>query len=51
MKGDVTVRVNEQELLLSPGDVLHIKGNEPHQFFNRSTESVKFLCVRDFTSS
>jgi quercetin dioxygenase-like cupin family protein len=51
LSGEVTVRVNEQELLLHPGDVLHINGNEPHQFFNQSTEPVKFLCVRDFTSS
>ncbi|MFW9767420.1 MAG: cupin domain-containing protein [Candidatus Thorarchaeota archaeon] len=51
LSGEVTVVVNEQELHLHPGDVLHIKGNEPHQFFNHSIEPVKFLCVRDFTSS
>jgi quercetin dioxygenase-like cupin family protein len=51
LSGDVAVKVNEQEILLHPGDVLHIKGNEPHQFFNYSAEPVKFLCVRDFTSS
>jgi quercetin dioxygenase-like cupin family protein len=51
LSGAVNVKVDEQELLLHPGDVLHIKGNEPHQFFNHGTEPVKFLCVRDFTSS
>jgi quercetin dioxygenase-like cupin family protein len=51
LSGEVTVRVNEKEILLHSGDVLHIKGNEPHQFFNRSDQLVKFLCVRDFTFS
>jgi quercetin dioxygenase-like cupin family protein len=50
LDGEVSVKVGEQELLLHSGDVLHIRGNEPHQFFNRGTELVKFLCVRDFTS-
>ena len=49
--GEATVKVGEKELVLHPGDVLHIGGNEPHQFFNRGSEPVKFLCVRDFTSS
>jgi quercetin dioxygenase-like cupin family protein len=51
LDGTVAVKIDDQEILLNPGDVLHIKGNEPHQFFNRSNELVKFLCVRDFISS
>jgi len=51
MKGIATVKVGNQEVQLEPGDVLHIIGNEPHQFFNHGVEPVKFLCVRDFTSS
>ncbi|MHA2353218.1 MAG: cupin domain-containing protein [Candidatus Thorarchaeota archaeon] len=51
LSGEATVKVGAEELLLQPGDVLHISGNEPHQFFNRGSEYVKFLCVRDFTSS
>ncbi|TXT56123.1 MAG: hypothetical protein BAJATHORv1_30509 [Candidatus Thorarchaeota archaeon] len=51
MRGEVTVTVGEKELTLSSGDVIHIAGNEPHQFRNLSSEPVKFLCVRDFTSS
>lgn len=51
MDGEATVKVGSEELLLKPGDVLHISKNEPHQFFNHSDEMVKFLCVRDFTSS
>jgi quercetin dioxygenase-like cupin family protein len=51
VKGEVSVKVGDEELLLFPKDVLHIGGNEPHQFFNHSDEPVKFLCVRDFTSS
>jgi quercetin dioxygenase-like cupin family protein len=50
MNGEVSVKVAEDELVLHSGDVLHIKGNEPHQFFNRGLEPVKFLCVRNFTS-
>jgi quercetin dioxygenase-like cupin family protein len=51
MSGEATVNVGDEEILLQRGDVLHIGGNEPHQFFNRGSEPVKFLCVRDFTSS
>ena len=51
MEGIVTVKVSNQEVQLRPGDVLHILGNEPHQFFNHESEPAKFLCVRDFTSS
>ncbi|MFW9794637.1 MAG: cupin domain-containing protein [Candidatus Thorarchaeota archaeon] len=51
LSGEVFVKVGEQDLLLHPGDVLHISGNEPHQFFNHTSELVKFLCVRDFISS
>ncbi len=51
LSGKVTVKIGAKELLLCPGDVLHISGNEPHQFFNNHSEPVKFLCVRDFTSS
>lgn len=51
LSGEAVVKVGDQELLLHSGDVLHINGNEPHQFFNSGAELVKFLCVRDFTSS
>jgi len=51
LSGEVFVKVGNEELLLKPGDVLHIASNEPHQFFNRGSEPVKFLCVRDLTSS
>jgi quercetin dioxygenase-like cupin family protein len=51
LRGEVSVKVDDQELILRSGDVLHISGNEPHQFTNRGAALVKFLCVRDFTSS
>ncbi|MFW9974933.1 MAG: cupin domain-containing protein [Candidatus Thorarchaeota archaeon] len=51
LSGKVTVKIGAEELHLCPGDVLHISGNEPHQFFNHHSDPVKFLCVRDFTSS
>jgi len=51
LEGEVSVKVGDEELLLHPLDVLHIDRNEPHQFFNRSRKPVKFLCVRNFTSS
>lgn len=51
LNGEVTVNVGNEELILQSGDILHISGNEPHQFFNRSAKPVKFLCVRDFTTS
>ena len=51
LSGEATVKVGDEELILRPGDVLHIGGNEPHQIFNLGSDHVKFLCVRDFTSS
>ncbi len=51
ISGNAVVIIEGREFTLRPGDVLHIGGNEAHQFFNRGSESVKFLCVRDFTSS
>lgn len=50
MSGCATAIVGKMELLLQPGDVLHISSNEPHQFFNNGSEPAKFLCVRNFTS-
>jgi quercetin dioxygenase-like cupin family protein len=51
MNGNVKVLVNDTELTLVVGDVLHIGSNEPHQFRNDSDEIVKFLCVRDYPIS
>ncbi|MFX1483602.1 MAG: cupin domain-containing protein [Promethearchaeota archaeon] len=50
LAGEASVKVGVEEVILRPGDVIHIKGNEPHQFFNHGSEPLKFLCVRDFTS-
>ncbi|MHA3962273.1 MAG: cupin domain-containing protein [Candidatus Thorarchaeota archaeon SMTZ1-45] len=50
LSGKAVVKVGEDEFILTPGDVLHIRANEPHQFFNYGSELVKFLCVRDFIS-
>jgi quercetin dioxygenase-like cupin family protein len=51
MKGSVRVIVNDTELNLEQGDVIHIGSNEPHQFRNDGSENVKFLCVRDYPTS
>ncbi|MFW9788556.1 MAG: cupin domain-containing protein [Candidatus Thorarchaeota archaeon] len=51
LSGEATVIVGDKEVHLKSGDVLHIGSDEPHQFFNNGLEPVKFLCVRDFTSS
>lgn len=51
LNGIVTVKVGEEEIHLKPGDILHILGNEPHQFFNHGSTPVKFLCIRDFPIS
>ena len=51
MTGTVAVYVEGQEISLHPGDVLHIGSKEAHQFFNRGSDLVKFLCVRNFISS
>jgi quercetin dioxygenase-like cupin family protein len=51
MKGSAKVFVNDTELTLAAGDVIHIDSNEPHQFRNDGSEDVKFLCVRDYSTS
>ena len=51
MKGSVRVIVNNAELNLKAGDVIHIGSNETHQFRNDGSENVKFLCIRDYPTS
>jgi quercetin dioxygenase-like cupin family protein len=51
MNGSVRVIVNDTELNLEQGDVIHIESNEIHQFRNDGSENVKFLCVRDYPTS
>ena len=51
LSGEAVVKIGDDEVILQPRDVLYISGNEPHQFFNRGHAPVKFLCIRDFTSS
>ncbi len=51
MSGVLQVKVGDQLLELSPGDVIHIAANEPHQFLNPRPQPAKFLCVRNFPES
>jgi quercetin dioxygenase-like cupin family protein len=51
MNGTVKLTVNNSEIDLKAGDVIHIASNEPHQFRNESSEIVKFLCIRDYPIS
>lgn len=51
MSGILQVKIGEQLLELSPGDVLHIAADEPHQFLNPWPQPAKFLCVRNILDS
>jgi quercetin dioxygenase-like cupin family protein len=51
VSGVLQVKVGEQLIELSPGDVIHIAANELHQFLNPWLPPAKFLCVRNFPES
>ena len=51
LNGVLHVKVSDNLLELSKGDVIHIAANEPHQFLNPSPQPAKFLCVRNFPES
>jgi len=47
LKGMPTAVVEGKSILLTAGDVLHIAGNEEHQFFNEGDNPAKFICVKN----
>ena len=51
LSGRLSVIIGDKELLLQPGDVIHIAAKEPHQFTNNGSKAAKFLCIRDFPNA
>ena len=51
LSGKLSTIIGEKELLLQPGDVIHIAAREPHQFINQSSKAAKFLCIRDYPNA
>ncbi|HEY75111.1 MAG TPA: cupin domain-containing protein [Thermoflexia bacterium] len=45
LHGRGRVRMGDEEVEVSPGDVVYIPGNEPHQFRAIGDEPLGFLCV------
>lgn len=48
LEGALTAVVEGKSILLTTGDVLHIAGNEEHQFFNKGDNPAKFICVKNY---
>jgi hypothetical protein len=44
-QGVLTVLFNEEEFELMPGDSFHVESSQPHNWYNRTKEPVKLLCV------
>lgn len=45
LEGSGTVREGPREHPLQPGTVVYVPPNQPHQFRNTGTGSLKFLCL------
>ncbi|MGZ5907919.1 MAG: helix-turn-helix domain-containing protein [Reyranella sp.] len=43
LAGELTVRVEPDEMLLSPGDGFHFRGNRPHAWWNATDQAVRLL--------
>lgn len=48
LEGTPTAVVEGDSILLTPGDVLHVAGDEQHQFFNKADDLAKFICVKNY---
>ncbi|MBM7553525.1 helix-turn-helix domain-containing protein [Thalassobacillus pellis] len=45
LQGKLTVLIEEEEHVLNPHDCIHFDSTVPHDWFNRTDEIVKFLCI------
>jgi quercetin dioxygenase-like cupin family protein len=47
LKGRGTLKSEEKEFEIKPGDAIFIKSNELHQIINNSNEILQFLCTKE----
>ncbi|WNC14135.1 XRE family transcriptional regulator [Brevibacillus brevis] len=45
LEGVLTLLLGDEEIDLYPGDSIHMESSTPHNWFNRTSEQVRFLCV------
>jgi transcriptional regulator with XRE-family HTH domain len=45
LEGVLTLLLGDEEHDLYPGDSIHMESSTPHNWFNRTREPVRFLCV------
>ncbi|MED4584001.1 XRE family transcriptional regulator [Brevibacillus choshinensis] len=45
LEGVLTLLLGDEEYDLYPGDSIHMESSTPHNWFNRTSERVRFLCV------
>ena len=45
LQGEATFRLEDQEIILTAGQSLHIPPDTAHQLCNRSTEDLRFLVI------
>lgn len=51
LEGVLTLLLGEEEHDLYPGDSIHMDSSTPHNWFNRTREIVRFLCVNSMRTS
>lgn len=47
--GNGTVRLEDEEHMLGPGDVLSIAPKEPHAILGRGPDALRFVCLDSLT--
>jgi uncharacterized cupin superfamily protein len=51
LRGHLSIEVGENELVLSPGQGVHITAGEPHQVRNRASVDAEFLVVSNLPAT
>ncbi|CDQ38763.1 MULTISPECIES: helix-turn-helix domain-containing protein [Virgibacillus] len=45
LEGTLTIEVNHEEVLLQPYDCIFLESSTPHNWYNRTDKTIKFLCI------
>ncbi len=45
LKGEIRLRVGEEEYLVRPGDVMYLPSRIPHRYENAGQDEAEFLCI------
>ncbi len=45
LEGTLTIIFDQEEYEMKPGDSIHMESSVPHNWFNRTEQPVRFLCI------